>query len=154
NTDQDKENLFSLKHTEGHSSVFQILKLQNSGNKSDSFCIFEIKRGKIFCKLIRRCKKDDSCDKQKTPHTGRSSFHGLLIIFHLSILRIPSDSSVSVTVLSTKLCPIPFIRMNLICPCSIFLSFFVAASMSSALRPETSTGRPKSLHPERISSYS
>src|SRR5699024_9822261 len=103
NTDQDKKNLFSLKHTEGHSSVFQILKLQNSGNKSNSFCVFEIKRGKIFCKLIRRCKKDDSCDKQKTPHTGRSSFHGLLIIFHLSILRIPSDSSVSVTVLSTKL---------------------------------------------------
>ena len=68
--------------------------------------------------------------------------HSHLSTFVKDLLHIYQESSSSsVTVLSIKLFPIPSIRINLICPCSIFLSFFVAERTSSGIRPSTCTGR-------------
>ena len=60
---------------------------------------------------------------------------------YLQIAWIPTRSSSSVTVLSMKLFPRPSMRMNLICPCSIFLSFLVAARISCGESPSTYKGR-------------
>src|SRR5699024_5695903 len=129
---------------------------QNSWEQFYIFLAFQRADRQEFCPLIKghqNRRRDQIEDK------SRQSFFFCLHFYSTSwfsilMLSIASNISLPVTDVSTTALPVFFIRTNLICPLSIFLSDLVAVKISSAERPLIFRGRPKSFSCSATLSYS